>query len=155
MSLENQTRHKLGYVPELNGVRGIAILLVIGNHLPLRNNSTHSLLPGGFVGVDLFFALSGFLITTLLLQEFDNTGSISLRKFYLRRALRLGPALVAFLMVFCALSFALYGHAQARGNCLNALIALFYVSNWVRVLTSNQLGLLAHTWSLSVEEQFY
>jgi peptidoglycan/LPS O-acetylase OafA/YrhL len=154
-SAANQTGHKLGYVRELDGVRGIAILLVMGNHLSLRNNYTRPLLPGGFVGVDLFFVLSGFLITTLLLQEFDNTRSISLRKFYLRRALRLGPALVAFLMVFCVLSFALYNHAQARGNCFNALIALFYVSNWVRVFTSNQLGLLAHTWSLSVEEQFY
>src|SRR5262249_46555635 len=90
-------RHRLGYVPELDGVRGLAILFVLGNHAPLGRFS--SLLPGGFVGVDVFFVLSGFLITTLLVQEFDTTGSISLRQFYLRRALRLGPALIAMLIV--------------------------------------------------------
>jgi len=112
-------------------------------------------LPGGFAGVDIFFVLSGFLITTLLIQEFDRTGSISLRNFYMRRALRLGPALIALLIVLCLLSFVLYDQARARGNCRDALIALFYASNWVRVFTRNQLGLLAHTWSLSCEEQFY
>jgi peptidoglycan/LPS O-acetylase OafA/YrhL len=143
----------LGYVPELDGVRGLAILFVLGNHIPLRQ--IQSLLPGGFIGVDIFFVLSGFLITTLLVQEFDRTGAINLRYFYTRRALRLGPALLVFLAVLCSLSFVLYDPARARGNCRDALIALFYLSNWVRVLSSNQLGLLAHTWSLSTEEQFY
>jgi peptidoglycan/LPS O-acetylase OafA/YrhL len=59
------------------------------------------------------------------------------------------------LIVLCASSFLLYDKARAQTNCMNSLIALFYISNWVRVLTSNQLGLLAHTWSLSAEEQFY
>jgi peptidoglycan/LPS O-acetylase OafA/YrhL len=148
-----EARHKLGYVPELDGVSGIAILFVLGNHTPLGRFS--SLLPGGFAGVDIFFVLSGFLITTLLVQEFDRTGSISLRQFYMRRALRLGPALVVMLIVFCLFSFAAYDKARARGNCMNALIALFYASNWVRVFSRNQLGHLAHTWSLSTEEQFY
>jgi peptidoglycan/LPS O-acetylase OafA/YrhL len=148
-----QARTRLGYVPELDGVRGIAILFVIGNHLPFRRFG--SLLPGGFAGVDIFFVLSGFLITTLLVQEFNRTGSISLRSFYIRRALRLGPALLAMLAIFCLLSFVLYDKAQAKGNCLNALIALSYASNWVRIFSKNQLGLLAHTWSLSAEEQFY
>jgi peptidoglycan/LPS O-acetylase OafA/YrhL len=148
-----RTRNQLGYVPELDGVRGIAILFVLGNHVPLGR--LESLLPGGFAGVDIFFVLSGFLITTLLIQEFDRTGSISLRNFYMRRALRLGPALIALLIVLCLLSFVLYDQARARGNCRDALIALFYASNWVRVFTRNQLGLLAHTWSLSCEEQFY
>ena len=83
-------------MPGLNGVRGLAVLLVLGNHTPLGRYG--SLLPGGWSGVDIFFALSGFLITTLLVQEFDRTGSVSLRKFYFRRALRLGPALVAMLI---------------------------------------------------------
>ncbi len=151
--LATQTRHELGYVPALDGLRGIAILFVMGNHAPLRQYN--SLLPGGFVGVDIFFVLSGFLITTLLVQEFDRTGSISLRNFYLRRALRLGPALIALLIVLCISSFILFDYARARENCLDALIALFYASNWVRVFSQNQLGLLAHTWSLSTEEQFY
>ena len=152
-NLSARARHRLGYVPALDGVRGLAILLVMGNHAPLRQYA--SLLPGGFVGVDLFFVLSGYLITTLLMQEFNRTGSINLRHFYLRRALRLGPALIALLVVLCSLSFVLFARAQAEKNCLDALIALFYASNWVRVFSDNQLGLLAHTWSLSTEEQFY
>ena len=145
--------NKLGYVPELDGVRGLAILFVLGNHIPLGRLS--SLLPGGFAGVDIFFVLSGFLITTLLVQEFDATGSINLRNFYTRRALRLGPALLAMLTVLCVFSFLLYDKSRAQGNCRDAFIALFYASNWVRVFSKNQLGLLAHTWSLSTEEQFY
>jgi len=152
-ALSTPTRNRFGYVPELDGVRGIAILFVLGNHAPLGRFS--SLLPGGFAGVDIFFVLSGFLITALLLQEFDRTGSISLSQFYLRRALRLGPALIAMLLVFCLFSFVAYDKARARGNCANALIALFYASNWVRIFSRNQLGHLAHTWSLSAEEQFY
>jgi peptidoglycan/LPS O-acetylase OafA/YrhL len=146
-------RSRLGFVPELNGVRGFALLLVLGNHTPLGRYA--SLLPGGWSGVDIFFVLSGFLITTLLVQEFDRTGSLSLRNFYIRRALRLGPALVAMLIVYCVASFFLYDKARAWGNCRNSLIVLFYVANWVRVFTKNQLDLLAHTWSLSAEEQFY
>ncbi len=146
-------RSRLGFVPELNGLRGLAVLFVLGNHTPLGPYA--SLLPGGWSGVDVFFVLSGFLITTLLVEEFDRSGSLSLRNFYLRRALRLGPALLAMLLVYCVASFILYDKARARGNCGNALIVLFYIGNWVRVFTKNQLGLLAHTWSLSAEEQFY
>jgi peptidoglycan/LPS O-acetylase OafA/YrhL len=148
-----QIRTRPGYIPALDGLRGMAILFVMGNHVPLRQ--VQSLLPGGFVGVDIFFVLSGFLITSLLIQEFDRTGSIGLRNFYMRRALRLGPALIALLVVYCLSSFVLFDQARARGNCVDALIALFYASNWVRVFSKNQLGLLAHTWSLSTEEQFY
>jgi peptidoglycan/LPS O-acetylase OafA/YrhL len=140
-------------VPALNGLRGIAILLVMGNHIPLRQH--HSLLPGGFVGVDLFFVLSGFLITTLLLQEFNAQGDISLRNFYIRRALRLGPALIVMLIIICVLSLVLFDHTRARKNCSGALIALFYASNWVKALSNDGLGIVAQTWSLSTEEQFY
>lgn len=131
----------------------MAVLLVVGNHIPLRH--FESLLPGGFVGVDTFFVLSGFLITTLLIQEFDGTGSISLRNFYIRRVLRLGPALIVLLLAICISSLVLFNRATALANCRDSLIALFYASNWVRVFSKNQLGLLAHTWSLSTEEQFY
>ncbi len=148
-----EPRKKLGYVAALNGLRGVAVLLVMGNHLPLRQYG--SLLPGGFIGVDVFFVLSGFLITTLLIQEFDARGDISLRNFYMRRALRLGPALLLLLAVICLVSLIFLDKSKAQQNCLNALIALCYASNWVRVFTKNQLGLLAHTWSLSAEEQFY
>jgi len=144
---------RLGYVPELDGTRGLAILLVMGNHLPFGQH--RSLLPGGFVGVDLFFALSGFLITTLLVQEFDRTGSIRLGRFYLRRALRLGPALIAMLIAIGLSGFLIYDPGRAREIGFDALIALSYISNWYRIFSPNQLGLFAHTWSLSVEEQFY
>jgi len=147
------TGRGLGYVPALNGVRGLAVLFVLGNHLPLR--SFESLLPGGFAGVDIFFVLSGFLITTLLIEEFEGTGAIRLRNFYTRRALRLLPALIVLLLTICIFSFFALDAAAARQQYFNSLIALFYISNWVRVLTHNQLGVLAHTWSLSVEEQFY
>ncbi|HEX3800702.1 MAG TPA: acyltransferase [Verrucomicrobiae bacterium] len=148
-----QPSTRLGHVPALDGLRGIAILLVMGNHAPLR--SFESLLPGGFAGVDLFFVLSGFLITTLLVQEFDRTGSIRLRNFYLRRALRLGPALIAMLIVYCIFSLLIYDKDRASQNCLDSLYALFYLTDWIRVFAGNQMGMLAHTWSLSVEEQFY
>jgi peptidoglycan/LPS O-acetylase OafA/YrhL len=149
----DRDRLKLGFVPALNGLRGIAILLVMGNHIPLRQY--HSLLPGGFVGVDVFFVLSGFLITTLLVQELNGTGAISLRNFYIRRVLRLGPALLLMLIVVCTLSFVLFDQKRARQNCVHALIALFYASNWVKALSHDGLGVVAQTWSLSVEEQFY
>ncbi|HEY5014183.1 MAG TPA: acyltransferase, partial [Acidimicrobiia bacterium] len=84
---------RLGYQPALDGVRALAIALVVLFHYPWKNpfyspNPVH----GGFLGVDVFFVLSGFLITTLLLQEQATRGSVSLRRFYARRALRLLPA---------------------------------------------------------------
>src|SRR5947209_1414105 len=92
---------RLGHRPWLDGLRGVACLLVLGLHcLPAR-------LPGGFLGVDLFFVLSGFLITCLLLQEWEQTGGVSLPAFYARRALRLLPAVVTLLAVCtaCAAAF--------------------------------------------------
>src|SRR5438034_9431725 len=86
---------QLGAVSALNGVRGVAVLLVVGRHY---NNT----LPGGGLGVDLFFVLSGFLITALLLGERARTGMVSLRAFYWRRGLRLLPALLGLLGVYLA-----------------------------------------------------
>jgi len=74
---------------------------------------------------DVFFVLSGFLITTLLVQEFNLRGSISLRNFYIRRVLRLGPALIVMLIVICTLSFVLFDRMRARQNCICALICAF------------------------------
>src|SRR5215212_6024142 len=83
---------RLGYQRWLDGLRGVAILLVLGVHL--------NLVSGGYLGVDVFFVLSGFLITALLLEEHKRTGTIRFGRFYLRRALRLLPALV-LTMAFC------------------------------------------------------
>ena len=92
LELESSRRvFRLGKMAALDGLRDISILLVIGHHARL------SFSRGGFLGVDVFFVLSGFLITSLLLQEWDTTGSISLKRFYIRRGLRLLPALVTLL----------------------------------------------------------
>jgi peptidoglycan/LPS O-acetylase OafA/YrhL len=124
----------------------VAILLVLGCHL--------GWLPGGFLGVDLFFVLSGFLITSLLLEEWQSTGMIRLRQFYLRRALRLLPAFVV-LVVFCGLSVPLLPSAGERGAlCREIAVAACYLTNWP-MLHRTDMPILGHTWSLSVEEQFY
>ena len=88
------------HVPELDGLRGIAIIAVLIHH-----QLTPFSLRGGFLGVDLFFVLSGFLITGLLLAEFEKTRSISLRNFYIRRVLRLGPALTLYLLACLAVTY--------------------------------------------------
>src|ERR1700757_1884030 len=85
----NQVQFQLGYLPCLDGVRGVAILSVIAFHAQIP------FLRGGFIGVDVFFVLSGFLITSLLVREWDRYRTINLKKFYTRRALRLLPALIA------------------------------------------------------------
>ena len=105
---------RLGYRPALDGLRGIAILLVLGTHLGLP------FLPGGYLGVDIFFVLSGFLITCLLVQEWQETGGISLKRFYYRRALRLFPVLfvaVAAWALWCSPSIP-SKPSQWAGPCL-------------------------------------
>lgn len=137
------------YVPQLDGLRGAAILSVIIFH------AGAPFLRGGFVGVDVFFVLSGFLITSLLIKEFDTTKSISLKNFYVRRILRLGPALLLLLTVFCLLSVVLLSEEKAIRNLVDALISLVYLSNWARAFSIHPPDFLGHTWSLSIEEQFY
>jgi peptidoglycan/LPS O-acetylase OafA/YrhL len=132
---------------DLDGVRGLAILLVVAAHsgLPVRW--------GGLSGVTLFFVLSGYLITSLLVREWDQWGSISLWRFWGRRALRLLPALVVLLLLAPVVLVAT-GDDRLAGYPTAALVSLFYVGNWVRI-AGTDLGLLNHLWSLSVEEQFY
>ena len=119
-------------------------------------------LRGGYLGVDLFFVLSGFLITTLLLEEARLTGSISLRGFYVRRALRLLPALL-LLLVVCGGTVGVLAWADGGVETLNrvmrpivrnSVIVLFYAANWAMVAGVG-LYVLGHAWSLSIEEQFY
>jgi peptidoglycan/LPS O-acetylase OafA/YrhL len=145
------------YRPALDGLRALAVLAVLAYHFPMP------FLEGGFLGVDLFFVLSGFLITTLLYVEWEETGAIRLGAFYGRRALRLFPGLVACLLVGL-LAVHLVGDAdlveRSRTGALSAatgaLSAAFYVANWMRATHGNDaLGVFNHTWSLSVEEQFY
>jgi peptidoglycan/LPS O-acetylase OafA/YrhL len=139
-------RWKLGHRPGLDGLRGFAILLVLADHSGIGIAAG-----AGQLGVTIFFVLSGFLITTLLLEERARSGRVSFRRFYWRRALRLLPALAALLGVV-ALLLAVAGRAgEIAGDIVPVL---FYVMNWTTVAGHNP-GLLSHTWSLSIEEQFY
>src|SRR5580700_1362064 len=138
--------YKLGYHPSLNGVRGLAIILVLLNHGEILGTGF------GFVGVNTFFVLSGFLITCLLVAEFDKSGKINFSQFYLRRARRLFPAL--FVLLFVYLIYALFVH-NFFPAMKETLFALFYVTNWAHIFGFQNDGGLAHTWSLSIEEQYY
>ena len=142
-----ESPRRLGRRPVLDGLRGIAILLVMLTHT--------SVLPNGYVGVDLFFALSGFLITTLLYEEWDRAGSISLRRFYGRRARRLLPALgllIAVALIVDILCYPMTGWPFAE----KALTSLLFVNNWLAASGhAGDLGSLNPTWSLAQEEQFY
>ena len=138
---------RLGRRPVLDGLRGIAILLVMLSHT--------GVLPNGYVGVDMFFALSGFLITTLLYEEWERAGTISLRRFYERRARRLLPGLgVLFVVALIVdlICFPMTGWSLAK----KVLLSSAFVSNWVAASGhASGLGALNPTWSLAMEEQFY
>jgi peptidoglycan/LPS O-acetylase OafA/YrhL len=140
-------RDRLSYQPALDGVRAIAILSVLASHM------FSTLGPGGD-GVDVFFVLSGFLITTLLLQEHHSTGRISLRAFWWRRAARLLPALLVMCPVVAVASILIKPEGW-RTTAVGIVPALLYVSAWVRASGVSDLAWMGHTWSLSVEEWFY
>src|SRR5438874_2564773 len=148
MSEGRQPARSLGYQPALDGLRAVAVLAVFGFH------ATSSGVPGGYVGVDLFFVLSGFLITSLLLEERVRTGRVRLSWFYARRFLRLAPALVALLLCY-VLCYGLWKGDRWPTALKSAGLAAVYLSNWARSLGVNDMGWVGHTWSLSVEEQFY
>jgi peptidoglycan/LPS O-acetylase OafA/YrhL len=140
----------------LDGLRGIAVIAVILYHGGVVWAS------GGFLGVELFFVLSGFLITSLLVEEWAATGTVRLRAFWARRARRLLPALFV-LVVVIGLYYAAAGSSQAvPGFSGDGLSALFYFSNWHQIAAgtsyfaaSGPISPFQHTWSLSIEEQFY
>jgi peptidoglycan/LPS O-acetylase OafA/YrhL len=138
-----------GRVDSLDGLRALAVLVVMGAHAEL------TFFVGGGVGVDVFFTLSGFLITTLLLQEWRREGRVSLRMFYARRALRLLPALVLCLALVSAYSLLWAPPILRQRNLASVPVVLFYAGNWVRALGHPILGAYEHTWSLAIEEQFY
>ena len=142
------------HLPGLDGLRGVAVLLVVAYHaLPER-------LPGGFVGVDVFFVLSGFLITALLLREKERSGSVRLGSFWVRRVRRLVPALVVMLTLVSAATL-MVGHETGSGLRSQVVGALTWTSNWIQIhqgwsYSDQHLPpLLNHLWSLGIEEQFY
>jgi peptidoglycan/LPS O-acetylase OafA/YrhL len=142
------TAQKERYWPALDGLRAIAVLLVLCFHTGV------AWLGGGYVGVDIFFVLSGFLITTVLAQEWDRTNRIRLGRFYLRRVLRLYPALIVAVLGSVLIAAAI-SPGLSHDNSHAAPVALTYSMNWWWVAGNHSQGMLAHTWSLGVEEQFY
>ena len=145
----------LTYRPDIDGLRAIAVLSVVIYHLD------ESLLSGGFVGVDIFFVISGYLITKLIAKELQQTGQFSYKNFYIRRVRRLFPALFATLALSGLAAAWLLSPAHLVEFAESSIAAIFSVSNiyfWNAVDyfdSESQLKPLLHTWSLSVEEQFY
>ena len=113
-------------------------------------------MPGGFFGVDVFFVLSGFLITSLLVQEWEREGSISLKDFYIRRVLRLMPAVFTLILVIGGFALIFLDKRRAIETYQGIWLTLSYASNWLYAFdyfsANNPLGI---TWSLAIEEQFY
>jgi peptidoglycan/LPS O-acetylase OafA/YrhL len=142
--------------PDIEGLRAIAVLLVLGDHAGI------AVLSGGYIGVDVFFVLSGFLITGLLVKEIEQTGSVSLLGFYARRARRLFPAGMLVLVVTVISSYQFLGASRADRVAEDARWAALFASNVRFIRTgTDYLGSqlppspLQHYWSLAVEEQFY
>ncbi|HLZ37365.1 MAG TPA: acyltransferase, partial [Mycobacteriales bacterium] len=144
-----------GRLRALDGVRGLAVLAVLFFHagMPWAH--------GGFLGVDTFFVLSGYLITVLLLREWRETGGVSLRRFWARRARRLLPALLLVLAALAAYAATLPTEVRPRLRG-DALATLGYVANWRFIFSGqsyfdqfSQPSPLRHMWSLAIEEQFY
>lgn len=149
-------RHGFAYQPALDGLRGIAVVAVILYHLD------YPWMGGGFLGVDTFFVLSGYLITSLLLVEFDSTGSVSLRDFWIRRAKRLLPAALLLLVAVATYSWLVAPTDRLETIRGDAIATLTYVANWRFIVDDasyfelwSEASPLRHMWSLAIEEQFY
>jgi len=144
-------RWRLGHRPGLDGLRAVAVLMVVAAHFDQGQVTL-----GGVMGVTVFFTLSGFLITSLLLAEHEKTGRIDRWAFYRRRALRLFPALAVMLAMVCLLTAGGFP-TDVRPGMVASVVG--YVSNWflmgTRIDGVTQWGALGHTWSLAIEEQFY
>jgi peptidoglycan/LPS O-acetylase OafA/YrhL len=144
---------KIPYLPALDGVRAVAVLLVVWSHFPYISDSAISIsiwkvgqaLRVGYFGVDLFFVLSGFLITRILVNELERTGTICYRNFFVKRILRIFPIYYLCVAVFAACFL---------WNRDLLLSLLSYTFNWYKPFHVEPIA-LEHTWSLSVEEQFY
>ena len=147
---------RVPFRPDIEGLRGVAVLLVVLYHAGIPAVS------GGYVGVDVFFALSGYLITDLLAAEVEATGRVDLRRFYARRARRLLPAIGVLLLAVGAFAYVFYSPLEQRPIAETALATALYVSNVVfaqgatnYLAAGAEANPLLHTWSLAVEEQFY
>ena len=152
---------KTGFRSDVQGLRAIAVGLVVAAHLATYQLAHTHHLAGGFIGVDVFFVLSGYLITQLILREVDRTGRVSLSDFYARRARRILPAATLVLLAVLAFSAVRVPTARLGQTVSDSWWSAFFFANWhfAHIGTSyfhtTSLSPLQHYWSLSVEEQFY
>lgn len=143
------------YLPHIDGLRAFAVLSVLIFHI------SPEVLPGGFVGVDIFFVISGFLITRLIKAEFDATKRFEFKRFYIRRFKRLYPALVVVVLltfILAVFTMSPAGLQRLGGTVISSLLSVSNLFFWFEADyfdTASQFKPLLHTWSLSVEEQFY
>src|SRR5436190_12504130 len=144
-------------MPGVDGLRALAVLAVFVYHF----HNGGGWLPGGFLGVDVFFVISGYLITSLLLSEFRRTGTVDLVRFWLRRARRLLPAVGVLIGVVMILAV-FFSFGQISVLRQDALSSMAYVTNWELIFSHQSYfeafarpSLFRHLWSLAVEEQFY
>src|SRR4051794_9806150 len=145
-----------GFRPDIEGLRAIAVTLVVLSHAGI------GAFAGGYVGVDVFFVISGFLITTLLLKELTRTGRISLPGFYARRAIRLLPVSTVVVVATITASWLFLPATRFKSITTDALVSTFYGINWRLAYEGTDYlnataapSPLQHLWSLAVEEQFY
>jgi peptidoglycan/LPS O-acetylase OafA/YrhL len=155
--LDASGARRFHHVPGLDGVRAVAVLLVVGLHFGSMWADVRpgGILPGGYAGVDIFFVLSGFLITTLLVGEKSAVGGVGFKKFYARRALRLLPALYTVLIAFAL--YTLWVGGSLRTVFEEIVAVVLYAANFAQiyrlpVMIKSGIGM---TWSLAIEEQFY
>jgi peptidoglycan/LPS O-acetylase OafA/YrhL len=141
------------YFPSLNGIRAICALMVIKIHVHWSFGGGSGMLDRGFLGVDMFFIISGFLIVTLLLREREASGRIDLKQFYIRRTLRIFPIYYLLVALLLLIALASYGHSSRTWDLYKWSFPVFllYLQDFVPAF----MGVLFHTWSLAMEEQFY
>jgi len=149
------TKRGIQYIPAIDGLRAIAVIAVVLYHLGLQ------WIPGGFLGVDLFFVISGYVITRLLLDSIQQRGGLDLREFYLARIRRLLPPLL-FMLIVTSIIVGLWAPDTTKKFLTDAPFSIFGGMNWWLVFnqqdyfeSSGRPPLLQHTWSLAVEAQFY
>ena len=149
------SNNKSKYLPSIDSLRALAVLAVIIYHVDVNY------LPGGFLGVDLFFVLSGYLISSLIIKEFRKTGTVNLYNFYIRRARRLLPA-VYFMITVGLVVMVLFNEVLLRKSHLDAIFGYIYSSNWWYIFHKldyfDSFGAQSpfkHLWSLAIEEPFY
>ena len=149
------TNNKSKYLPSIDSLRALAVLAVIIYHVDVNY------LPGGFLGVDLFFVLSGYLISSLIIKEYKKTGSLNLYNFYIRRARRLLPA-VYFMITVVLVVIVMFNGVLLKKSHLDAIFGYIYSSNWWYIFhkldyfdSFGSQSPFKHLWSLAIEEQFY